>query len=179
MKILRGIKIHQQKVKNLSGTKIAFLREGTSSCQSNFKPWFSCAEKKLLFHGINAQRQKVRTHRGIKIAFLREEGGTARRDGRSLRDYGISACNRMRADFFVPHSPSVSLTRSSSLPEGASCQFDFKSWIFRTAEMLLLSAEDLGWRYLNPRGSYSSTCMRNFPIQADVTVKHKTVAKLL
>ena len=135
----------------------------------------------------------------------------------------------------MPHSPSVSLTRASSLPEGAYCQFDFKSWIFRTAKKLLFrqragvqwtplqtkccffgreirvvgtcgaaetrllyrenfelqttisfyrekvtsSAEDLGWRYLNPRGSYSSTCVRDFPIQADVTVKQKTVAKLL
>ena len=41
------------------------------------------------------------------------------------------------------------------------------------------SAEDLGWRYLNPRGSYITVCKRNFPMQADVTVKQKTVEKLL
>ena len=33
------------------------------------------------------------------------------------------------------------------------------------------SAEDLGWRYLNPRGSYSAVCRRNFPMQADVAPK--------
>ena len=43
---------------------------------------------------------------------------------------------------------------------------------------LTFSAEDLGWRYLNPRGSYSAVCNRDFPIQADVTLKLGTVAKL-
>ena len=33
------------------------------------------------------------------------------------------------------------------------------------------SAEDLGWRYLNPCGSYSATCSRDFPIQGDVAPK--------
>ena len=46
-------------------------------------------------------------------------------------------------------------------------------------EKVTFSIEDLGWRYLNPRGSNSAVCRRDFPIQADVTVKQKTVAKLL
>ena len=41
-----------------------------------------------------------------------------------------------------------------------------------------LSAENLGWRYLNSCGSYSAVCRRNFPIQGDVTLKRGTVAKL-
>ena len=41
-----------------------------------------------------------------------------------------------------------------------------------------LSAEDLGWRSLNPCGSYVTVSKRDFPIQADVTVKLGTVAKL-
>ncbi len=39
------------------------------------------------------------------------------------------------------------------------------------------SAENLGWWYLNSRGSYSAVRRRYFPIQADVAVKRKTVAK--
>ena len=39
------------------------------------------------------------------------------------------------------------------------------------------SAEDLGWRYLNPRGSYSATCSRDFPIQGDVAPKVETESK--
>ena len=38
-------------------------------------------------------------------------------------------------------------------------------------KVLLLSGENLGWRYLNSCGSYSTVCPLNFPIQGDVTVK--------
>ena len=37
--------------------------------------------------------------------------------------------------------------------------------------------EPAGWWYLTACGSYSTGCLLNFPIQSDVTVKQKTVAK--
>ena len=39
------------------------------------------------------------------------------------------------------------------------------------------SAENLGWRYLNSRGSYSAVCKRDFPTQGDVAPKARIESK--
>ena len=44
-------------------------------------------------------------------------------------------------------------------------------------EKVTSSAEDLGWRYLNPRGSYSAVCNQSFPIQGEVAPKVKNCSK--
>ena len=40
-------------------------------------------------------------------------------------------------------------------------------------ESLTFSAERLGWRYRNARGSYTAVCTRDFPMQGDVAPKAK------
>ena len=42
---------------------------------------------------------------------------------------------------------------------------------FFAIESLTSSAENLGWWYLNSRGSYSAVCWRDFPMQGDVAPK--------
>ena len=65
-------------------------------------------------------------------------------------------------------------------PSAYGCHLSQRARLFVCFAMVevTFSAEDLGWRYLNPRGSYFTDCRRNFPIQADVTLKPGTVAKL-
>ena len=49
------------------------------------------------------------------------------------------------------------------------------STLFR--DKCCLTVEDLGWQYLNPRGSYFTVCSRDFPIQADVAPKVRNCSK--